>query len=528
MAKSIVESPTEAVLNVAKTERIRVLHVDDDQTFLKVAKQCLEMQGPFQVDMASYVEEAMEKMKKEAYDGVVSDYQMPGKDGLEFLKELREKGNTVPFIVFTGKGREETVVKALNLGADQYVDKHGDPETVYRELAHSIRRAVKGKHDEEQLLYQAQLMQQVNDAIIASDENFIMTSWNQAAERTYGWKANEVIGRLGQDVLQSEFVGIDRAQAIQMLRETGKFSGEVVQLHRNGHRINVETNAMVLRGENNQIIGYVSVNRDIAERKKAEEALRESEIKFRSIFESTGDGLISLDFSGRILDANGEALRIFGGSKEEVLGKHFTEFGVFSLKDMPTMMKGFSDVLRGKHAIPKVTIRNKNGQMISLECSASLLKVNGKSTITVVAEDVSERKIAEEALKESEARFHCLVEDAFVSIAITDTKGQLTYVNQATADMLGYSKSEMIGQPFASFLYPGDKGKIMRLFLKSMILRMRPQVIEYRLVHKDGHILNMRAKPTKLTVEGKSVGFQAISVDITERKKTEEELIKNT
>ena len=92
---------------MAKTGKIKVLHVDDDCAFLKVAKQCSGEQGEFEVDTASSVNEAFEELMKKEYDAVVSDYQMPEKDGLEFLKELREKGNTVPFIIFTGKGREE-------------------------------------------------------------------------------------------------------------------------------------------------------------------------------------------------------------------------------------------------------------------------------------------------------------------------------------------------------------------------------------------------------------------------------------
>ena len=142
MAESIIESSEETVLNVAKTERIRVLHVDDDPAFLKVAKQCLDTQGEFEVDTASSVNEAFEKLKKKEYDVVVSDYQMPNKDGLEFLSELREKGNTAAFIVFTGKSREEVAVKALNLGADRYFGKSGQPETVYGELAHGIKTTV--------------------------------------------------------------------------------------------------------------------------------------------------------------------------------------------------------------------------------------------------------------------------------------------------------------------------------------------------------------------------------------------------
>jgi len=137
MVKSVFEPLTN---NIEKI--IRVLHVDDEPSFLKVAKQCLELQGRFHVETAFSVEQALEKMREKPFDVIVSDYQMPGKDGLEFLKELRDSGYTIPFIVFTGRGREEVASQALNLGADRYIDKTGDPETVYGELAQSIWKAV--------------------------------------------------------------------------------------------------------------------------------------------------------------------------------------------------------------------------------------------------------------------------------------------------------------------------------------------------------------------------------------------------
>ena len=84
-------------------------------------------------------------MEKQLYDVVVSDYEMPLKNGLEFLKELREQKNDIPFILFTGKGREDVAVKALNLGADSYINKNGSPETVYCELADAINKTVERK-----------------------------------------------------------------------------------------------------------------------------------------------------------------------------------------------------------------------------------------------------------------------------------------------------------------------------------------------------------------------------------------------
>ena len=134
-----------------KVGAIQVLHVDDDTGFLKVAKQCLELAGNFVVETASSVDVAKGKMKMKEYDAIVSDYTMPGKDGLQFFKELRQKGDKIPFIILTGKGRQELAIKALNLGADGCFNKLGEPETVYGELANGICQAVKIRRAEEAL-----------------------------------------------------------------------------------------------------------------------------------------------------------------------------------------------------------------------------------------------------------------------------------------------------------------------------------------------------------------------------------------
>lgn len=141
MTKSTVQTSTRINLDLAEAP-IRVLHVDDEESFLKASKQILQMQGAFQVETASTVEEAMEKMKEREFEVIVSDYIMPEKSGLEFLKELRESGNKIPFVIFTGKGREEVAIQALNLGADLYINKSGAPQTVYGELAHGLRQTV--------------------------------------------------------------------------------------------------------------------------------------------------------------------------------------------------------------------------------------------------------------------------------------------------------------------------------------------------------------------------------------------------
>lgn len=149
MSQTAMEIPTTGPYERKKNTLIRVLLVDDEAALLKVAKQCLEMEGNFQVDAALSVEEALQKMKDKTFDAIVCDYVMPERNGLEFLKELRDNGNDIPFVILTGKGREEVIIKALNYGANQYFCKSGDPEKLYGELTRSLRQVVKRKRTEE-------------------------------------------------------------------------------------------------------------------------------------------------------------------------------------------------------------------------------------------------------------------------------------------------------------------------------------------------------------------------------------------
>ena len=148
MTERIRRIPTTNSERADKKSSVRVLHVDDETGFLGVSKQILEGQGPFQVDSASSVKEALEKMREKEFDVIVADYQMPIKDGLQFLKDLRKNGDNTPFILFTGKGREDVAIKALNMGADYYINKIGKPETVYGELTYGILQIVEKQKSE--------------------------------------------------------------------------------------------------------------------------------------------------------------------------------------------------------------------------------------------------------------------------------------------------------------------------------------------------------------------------------------------
>ncbi|MCL6579023.1 MAG: PAS domain S-box protein [Candidatus Bathyarchaeota archaeon] len=131
---------------------------------------------------------------------------------------------------------------------------------------------------------------------------------------------------------------------------------------------------------------------------------------------------------------------------------------------------------------------------------------------------------SDKILFKSEHAFRSLVENAFVGIAISDLRGRLKYVNKALAELLGYSVSELLNQPFKNFIHPADRRKVMRLFLRIIMLRREPRQLEFRSVRRDGNVLNLWSKPSRFIVNGRTVGFQAIIVDITELKIMEKKL----
>lgn len=130
------------------------------------------------------------------------------------------------------------------------------------------------KQAEEKIAYQAHLLENVNDAVLATDTQFNITSWNRAAEELYGYKADEVLGRKVQEFIRSDFSNEQRIRAVKALREGGSYRTEVLQYHRDGNSFWVDGSTFALRATSGHVYGYVSINRDITQRKHAEQQVQ--------------------------------------------------------------------------------------------------------------------------------------------------------------------------------------------------------------------------------------------------------------
>ena len=254
------------------------------------------------------------------------------------------------------------------------------------------------------------LFETAMEGITLVDANENITFVNKAFAEMLGYKEDELQGlNLSKLVDEENFKKLREQTKSRIKGKINRY--ELVLLRKDGEPRTVQVSAAPFWNEDGSFAGSIGIVMDVTDRKRAEDALRESEERFRKIFESATDCMIFLDKSGRILDVNKKAVEVFGGTKEELLGKHFAKVGVVSFKDIPKLLSAFARTLAGKEGYASLSIRNKKGQERFLEASSSIIKTGGKlGGIIVIARDITERNQMQKKLEEYSQHLEVLVE----------------------------------------------------------------------------------------------------------------------
>jgi two-component system sporulation sensor kinase A len=244
--------------------------------------------------------------------------------------------------------------------------------------------------------------------IVDLKENVIFV--NKTFAEMLGYRKEELVGvNLRKLVDEKGFKEIQRRTETRKKGEVSRY--ELILYDKYGQPHIAQVSASPLWDEKGNFDGALAIVMDVTERRRAEEALREKEEKFRKIFENANDCFIYLNTQGTILDVNKKAAQVFGGLREELIGKHFLKTGVVSAKDIPKLLSAFSRIIMGKEGYMTLWIKNKRGQKFCLECSSAIMKLGDRRiAILVIARDITERKQMQKKLEEYSQHLEELVE----------------------------------------------------------------------------------------------------------------------
>ena len=544
-------------------EKLKVLIVDDEQIVSNFMRMRLAAEAPhFEI---AYVEngfECLEYLKDAEADCILSDYQMPGMDGMELLKKLRAGGRETPFIFITGQGNQEVASEAFKEGASDYFTKDIGFAHFPR-IVNSVERAVMNRREQEsreraEAALRAEksklesILAGMGGGICITSRNLAEEARRESESEFRSLVESSLVGvyiikdrcviysnphfRKMLGYTEKELSDIDIARLIHpdelpKVREQYRrcISGEVETvnyqsrwLRKGGSVMDVEVFGTIIEYQGSQaVFGEIL---DITERRRAETALKESERRLREMLENVKLLAVMLDSSGRVIFCNDFLLELTGWSKEELIGRDW--FDVCLPPDSREAIKGyFHDFLENKLVSShENSIVTQGGRERFIRWNNSVLRDEKGRVIgtTSIGEDVTERKIAETRLSESEAKFRSLVEMTFVGVYLV--QGRFVYVNPQMEAMTGYSRDELLGfdDPFV-LIHPSERVAAWDDFNKLYTGEKKLRRYQLRWVKKDGSEIFVEGISSATSYNGKPAVIGSV-VDITERKKSEDAL----
>jgi PAS domain S-box-containing protein len=366
------------------------------------------------------------------------------------------------------------------------------------------------------------------DAIMVTDLNGRVLMCNQPAAIHHGAERPEaMLGLNGFDFVAPQ----DRERAVENARrtlETGSVRNvEYILVRRDGSRIPAELSASLIRDPEGQPRAFIAVVRNISERKQSEDALRKSEEKFRTLTEMNAAATFVFK-RGRLVYANSAAGAMSGYTVEELLAidPWKTVHPDFRERLQQAWRTTFEHPDQPPPSGFEVKIVRKAGEERWVEYSADLVEWEGGRAVLGTAYDVTERKQAEEALRDSEERYRVLYQDNPSMYFTVDATGNVLSVNQFGAEQLGYTPEELAGTPVLEVFYEEDKEEVARQLQLCIETPGKMAHWEFRKLRKDGEVIWVKeAARATLDANGELIVL-IVCEDITERRRMEEELRK--
>jgi PAS domain S-box-containing protein len=411
---------------------------------------------------------------------------------------------------------QDTSAEAERLVQERMHTIQAECEHLRRENAR-LNQVEKALH--EHIEIERALLNPPTDTSVLLDTHGTILSINDTFAQSLGKPPKELIGKVLWTFFPPEVY-----ERRKKLFDEALASGEMVRIEREQNDRWYDVIVNPIFDESGTIIRVAIIVRDITERKRAEEALQESESWFRSLIENATDIIVVLDVTGHIRYASPSVKRVGGYDPVDLVGRHVLE--ITHPEDVSTVVEAMASA-RAQPFVRlnfEVRIRDIEGGWHTLDVTgANLLEEKAVQGFVVNARDITERKRAEEALRESEARYRTLVETALDIVLIHDQE-KILYINPTGLNLLGASRpDEILGKSPLEIVHPDSLERVRENIAMDLRGDASPTT-QLQLLRLDGTHLWVEGKGVTTCIDGKPA-VQVIMRDITERKRTEQRML---
>ncbi len=367
------------------------------------------------------------------------------------------------------------------------------------------------------------IFEELQDLYYRTDAKGMIEDVSPSAKSLGGYDREDLIGMPVYKLFKNRS---DRLRLTRALLESGNVTDyELTLLRKNGEEIEASASSHLIYDENRRPIGIEGVLRDITRRKRADEEIRRLKEFNEGIIQNMTEGIVVENAEGFYTFVNPVAASMLGYSSEELVGKHWTM--IVPSDNQPEVQAADERRKHGQSDQYELELERKDGTRVPILVSGSPRSENGEfAGALVVFTDITERRCAEQALRESEERFRHVAENSEEWIWEVDTNGKYTYASPVVEKVLGYRVDEIVGEKcFYDLFHPEDKEERQEIAFEAFSERRAFREFINRNIHKSGRVVWLSTSGVPILDEkGSLLGYRGADTDITNRKQLEARL----
>mgnify|MGYP000728310511 CR=1 FL=1 len=517
-------------------DTIRILHVDDDPDFAELAATFVERQDDaFSVEYTTSPAEGLERLNNTTFDCVVSDYDMPRRNGIEFLELVREKYPDLPFILYTGKGSEEVASDAISAGVTDYLQK-ANGTSQYTVLANRIRNAVNRHRTKVELKDREKRLnlffEQSPIGVIEWDDEFNFKRLNETAEEILGYTQADLQGQSWEMIVPDTDRGAVGDVVSDLLRDEGGYKSINENRTKDGEQIVCAWYNRVVTDEAGDVVAVFSQFQDITERRRQQHETSRRRHRLEQILKTVPACVVQLNTDGEFVFANDRAKEVLGLERDELTDRAYNdpEWDIRDLDGQPMADEElpFRQVLQTGDTVSGVrhTVQWPDGTQKLLEVNgAPVFDDDGEvESVVFSLSNITDKLEQGEELDRTQRRLELAMEGTDTGVFEWNIQTDEVYWSDSLERLLGLDPGEFeeTFEAFADRVHPDDLSSIQK--------EIETAIETESMYHDQFRMLNADETYQWVEVRGRILqsqdGDQMIGIhqDISEEKAREETL----